>query len=73
MKMNEAEFLGVLKQKAKSQARIDSSSPVPSFLRPFLSVMGLHFWQFLLGLSFLISIPISVLGFASIYSRALGL
>lgn len=73
MKMNEAEFLGVLKQKAKSQAKIDSSSPIPSFLKPFFSAMGLHFWQFLLGLSFLISIPVSILGFATIYSRALGL
>ncbi|MBP9700168.1 hypothetical protein KBD71_02705 [Candidatus Woesebacteria bacterium] len=72
MKMDEAAFLGVLKQKAKAQAKIDSSSPIPSFLKPFFSVMGLHFWQFLLGLSFVISIPVSILGFSLIYSRALG-
>ncbi|HSW90104.1 MAG TPA: hypothetical protein VLH19_04505 [Patescibacteria group bacterium] len=60
-------FLEKLQSKAREQARFEGSSPIPQFLRPFVSIVGLHYWQVLLVISCVLAIPISVILFSSVY------
>jgi hypothetical protein len=60
MKKSEQDFLHQLEKLGKEQARIDSSSPLPLWLRPFAAVMGEKPWQILLISSFVVSVVICV-------------
>ncbi|MEP7167335.1 MAG: hypothetical protein ABI758_05120 [Candidatus Woesebacteria bacterium] len=66
--MNETQFLKNLQQKAKVQASVDGSSPLPQWARPLASLVGLHYWQFLLVISCIIAIFISVWLFPEVYA-----
>ncbi len=71
--MNDDLFIQELQVKAKRQARIEQSSPLPLWMRPAVSHIGLHYWQFLLIVSFVIAIPVSILLFPTIYSVVTGM
>ncbi len=61
MKKSEQEFLVQLEKLGAEQAKIDSTSPLPEWLRPMAAVLGKKPWQVLLGSSFVVSVLISVL------------
>ncbi len=65
--MNEPQFLEELQLKAKTQAAIEKSSPLPVWSRPFFSIIGMHYWQFLLIVSFLFAIIGSIWFFPGVY------
>lgn len=65
---SETQFLHTLQEKAKEQAVLEQSSPLPLWTRPFFSVIGLHYWQFLIIASLILAIPLSILGFPFIYT-----
>ncbi len=72
MKQSESQFVRVLQQKAKRQAAIEASSPLPQIVRPLAAIVGMHYWQVLLLLSFLISIPVSIWFFPAVFARVMG-
>jgi hypothetical protein len=67
--MNEPQFLEKLQQQAKSQAAIEQSSPLPVWSRPFFSVIGMHYWQFLFVISGIVAIGIAIWFFPSVYEN----
>ncbi len=67
--MNEPQFLEELQHKAKVQAAIEHSSPLPQWSRPFVSIVGLHYWQFLLGVSFVVAMIICIWFFPGVYAH----
>lgn len=66
--MNEPQFLEELQQKAKDQAAIEQSSPLPMWSRPFFSIIGMHYWQFLLVVSLGFAVIVSIWFFPGVYA-----
>lgn len=60
MRNQELQFVRQLEALGKEQARIESSSPIPSILRPFASFLGKRTWQTLLLTSIILGGAISV-------------
>ncbi len=58
-KTEETQFLELLTQKAKEQAMIESTSPIPEWLRPTIALVGRYPWQTLLIGSFVLAMMIS--------------
>lgn len=70
MQITEEKFIEELQEKAKQQAGMNEGSPLPDWAKPFASVIGLHYWQFLLIVSLVIAIPVSIWFFPTIYELA---
>lgn len=70
--MNQDPFLETLQQKAQEQAALSQTSPLPEWVKPFASAVGLHYWQFLLILSCAVAVIVSVLSFSVLYSQVVG-
>jgi hypothetical protein len=66
--MNEPQFLEELQQRAKDQAAIEQSSPLPMWSRPFFSIIGMHYWQFLLVVSLVFAVVVSIWFFPGVYA-----
>jgi hypothetical protein len=69
MQPNEIKFLETLQERAKTQAILTKGSPIPDWAKPFASAIGLHYWQFLLLISFVIAALISVYYFPVVYEQ----
>lgn len=67
--MSEESFVQQLQEKAKKQALLEQSSPLPEWARPLASLIGLHYWQFLLCVSFLLAVGVSIVLFPHVYER----
>lgn len=61
----ETKFVELLTKKAKEQAAIEATSPIPEWLRPTIALIGRYTWQSLLGGSFLLAVGISTLSYAA--------
>lgn len=70
--MEEKVFLSKLQAKAKQQAMLTNSSPLPEWSKPFASIVGMHYWQFLLFLSCIVAMVLSVAFFPFIYAEVVG-
>lgn len=69
---DEKTFVRLLQKKAREQAAIEQSSPLPEWIRPVMSVVGRKYWLALLILSSLVSIPISIVLFPIVYTSVTG-
>jgi len=67
MTHSEKQFLHILEKRAKEQASIEASSPLPHILRPFAAVVGQEAWKALLLLSLIVAICMSVGTFRWVY------
>lgn len=72
MKQNEQQFLKTLQSRARDQAILEESSPLPLWTRPLAARIGMHYWVFLLLLSFLLSVAMSVWFFPGVYHAEVG-
>lgn len=73
MRSTENQFLEELQNKAKNQAILTKGSPIPDWAKPFASIVGLHYWQFLLIISFIVAMTISAASFSIVYSQVVGI
>lgn len=71
-KQTEDAFVRTLQDLAKRQASISGSSPLPEWLRPLASLVGLHYWQILLCVSFVLALVIAFWTFPAVYLRVIG-
>lgn len=61
MKASEMSFLEQLEDRARQQARIESSSPLPEGIRPLAALLGEKPWQVILLSSFVWSVVVTIL------------
>lgn len=65
---SDKQFVQELQRRAKEQAKIDASSPIPESLRPFAALVGEKSWQFLLVSSLVVAVMVSSFTFKYIYA-----
>lgn len=68
MQKSENTFLHALEELGADQARIESSSPLPEWVKPLASLLGDRPWQTLLLFSFALSMFVSICFYSFFYS-----